>query len=318
MKKWLVGLVLFTSLFSIVRPAFAFPVTVNHAQGTTVIERVPQRVAVFDLATLDTMSALGVRAAGVPGTVMPTYLDQYADDSYVKIGSLFEPDYDALKSLNPDLIIVAGRSARAYEALSQLAPTLDLTIDPAHFVDGVKHNLALLGDIFNQQQKAQQLNTELNSKLSALRSQASEQGSALVLFTVNGHVIAHAPGERFGMLYELTGLTSVLSANPSSGSKGRPKPGSEEAKKQQRERQKRLDAALNDEPNWMFILDRGAATGGEGQAVETLSAMDKVTKTTAWKAEHVYYLDPKAWYLATGGYQSVSKTLDDLSSRFSE
>lgn len=318
MKILAVGLAVVASVLSFIQPALAFPLTVQHKQGSTVVEQEPQRVAVFDLATLDTMNALGVSAAGVPDTFMPQYLSHYSGDEFTKVGDLFKPDYQALKSLKPDLIIVAGRSSRAYEELSKLAPTLDLSIDAGHFVQGMQHNLALLGTLFNQQEKAQQLSVQLNNKIQALHSEAGKQGTALVLFTINGHVMLHAPGERFGMLYELTGLKSVVPAVEASEPKPRAKPGSEEAKKQQAERKQRLESALADNPSWLFVLDRGAATGGEGQAVQTLSAMDNITATTAWQQEQVYYLNPKEWYLALGGYQSVFKTLDEMSARFAE
>lgn len=318
MKILAVGLAVVASVLSFIQPALAFPLTVQHKQGSTIVEQAPQRVAVFDLATLDTMNALGVSAAGVPDTFMPQYLSHYSGDEFTKIGDLFKPDYDALKKLQPDLIIVAGRSSSAYAELSKLAPTLDLSIDAGHFVQGIQHNLALLGTLFNQQEKAQQLSVEFNNKLQSLHAQAAKQGPALVLFTINGHVMLHAPGERFGMLYELTGLKSVVPAVEAAEPKPRAKPGSEEAKQQQAERQQRLDAALAENPSWLFVLDRGAATGGEGKAVETLSAMDSITATTAWQQEQVYYLNPKEWYLALGGYQSVFKTLNDLSSRFAQ
>lgn len=318
MKILAVGLVVMASVLSFIQPAQAFPLTVQHKQGSTTVEQLPKRVAVFDLATLDTMDTLGVTAVGVPDTFMPEYLSHYSGDEFTKVGDLFKPDYDALRNLKPDLIIVAGRSSRAYEELSKLAPTLDLTIDVDHFVQGMQHNLTLLGTLFNQQDKAQQLSVQLTDKQQNLHAQAAKQGSALVLFTINGHVMLHAPGERFGMLYELTGLKSVVPATETSEPQPRAKPGSEEAKQQQVERQQRLDAALANNPSWLFVLDRGAATGGEGKALETLSAMNNVTATTAWRKEQVYYLNPKEWYLALGGYQSVFKTLNDLSTRFTE
>lgn len=318
MKALTLILTAFACMLSVFQPVLAFPLTVQHKQGSTLIENAPRRVAVFDLATLDTMNALGVTAAGVPDAYFPQYLSRYSGDEFTKVGDLFKPDYDKLKSLNPDLILIAGRSSRAYSELSKLAPTLDLTIDADDFVGGMQRNLTLLGTLFNQQTKAEQLRVHLNDKLQALRAQAAKQGSGLVLFTINGNVMLHAPGERFGMLYELTGLKSVVPPVESTSATPRAKPGTEEAKKQQDERQQRLDAALDANPNWLFVLDRGAATGGEGKAAETLSSMGNITVMTAWQQDQVYYLNPQEWYLALGGYQSVLKTLNDLSTRFQE
>ena len=72
------------------------------------------------------------------------------------------------------------------------------------------------------------------------------------------------------------------------------------------------DLALAQQPDWLVVLDRGAATGGEGQAADTLGQDTAVAATDAWKQGKVYYLDPAAWYTATGGYQSLMETLQEF------
>lgn len=76
-------------------PAFAAAqeIVVKHAQGETVLPGRPAQVLTFDLASLDTLDALGVDVAGVPGSNMPEFLAKFRDDRYLKIGSLFEPDF---------------------------------------------------------------------------------------------------------------------------------------------------------------------------------------------------------------------------------
>lgn len=101
-------------------------IQVEHARGVTELPLAPQRVVVYDLASLDTMQALKLPVAGVPKAHFPAYLAGYADARYQVAGSLFEPDYEALSRIRPDLIVVAGRSASKYETLSRIAPTLDL------------------------------------------------------------------------------------------------------------------------------------------------------------------------------------------------
>src|SRR5687768_15565412 len=90
--------------------AFAQTITVPHVQGETELTPNPETVLTFDLAALDTLTALGVDADGVPVIAMPDYLARYADAAIPKIGTLFEPDYEAVNALDADLIVVAGRS----------------------------------------------------------------------------------------------------------------------------------------------------------------------------------------------------------------
>ncbi|WP_319534460.1 siderophore ABC transporter substrate-binding protein [uncultured Vibrio sp.] len=298
--------------------AWAYPLDIEHEQGVTKIETQPSRVVVFDLASLDTMDALGVSAVGVPDVLLPTYLNRYTDEKVAQVGTLFKPDFDAIKALNPDLIIIAGRSRSAYPELTELAPTIDLTIDPSNFEAGMLQNLTTLGAIFNEEQQANKLSTELTQSLKSLQSQGSKQGSGLVLFTIKDNVMLHAPGDRFGMLYDLTGLSSVVEPSSEPKPQPRPKPGSEEAKAAKLLREQKLKQALERNPDWLIVLDRGAATGGDGQAEQTLAAREAITQTSAWESDQTYYLNPTNWYLATGGYQSVSGTLSAFQSRFNK
>lgn len=290
----------------------AYPLTVEHAQGSVTLEQVPTRVAVFDLATLDTLDALGVEVAAVPEQAGPDHLKKFQHEKYAKVGTLFEPDYAALQALQPDLIIIAGRSRTAHDKLAELAPTIDLTLSPESFVGGVRTNLQLLGSIFDKQQQAEQLDTELQQALTKVQQQSRGLSSA-TLFTVKGRIMTHAPGERFGMLYEMLGTTSTAEAGEAAPrSQARPAAGSPEAEKLLQAQRTRLEQAMAQQPDWLVVLDRGAATGGEGQAAETLGQDTAVAATQAWKQGKIYYLDPAAWYTATGGYQSLMETLQEF------
>ena len=80
--------------------------TVEHAKGQTQVQKLPKTVAVLDWSTLDTMAVLGIEAQGIPTSgIVPPMLDQYAGARFVRVGTLFEPDYEALKNLKPDLIM---------------------------------------------------------------------------------------------------------------------------------------------------------------------------------------------------------------------
>src|SRR5690606_13966933 len=92
-----------------IAPAFAADIVVKHAQGETTVAQNPAKVVTFDYAALDTLDAPGVDITGLPGSNLPEYLGKFADDKCLKLGSIFEPDYEAVAAAAPDLIIVAGR-----------------------------------------------------------------------------------------------------------------------------------------------------------------------------------------------------------------
>src|SRR3712207_540775 len=126
-------------------------VTVAHAQGETAVPVDPQRVVVFDVGVLSTLDSLGVEVAGVPEATYPESLAQYSGDEYAKVGSLFEPDYEAVNALEPDLIVVGGRSAAVYPELAEIAPTIDLTVDNGDFLASFEERVTTLAEVRSEE-----------------------------------------------------------------------------------------------------------------------------------------------------------------------
>ncbi|MCE7031927.1 ABC transporter substrate-binding protein [Lysobacter sp. GX 14042] len=298
-------------------PLQAGPVEVEHAQGVTTVPAHPVRTVVFDLAMLDNLQALEVDVVGVPDARFPAHLAGFADARYGKVGTLFEPDLDAVRALEPDVILVGGRSASAYDALNAIAPTLDLTPSTGDFFNDVTTGLETLGRVYGRQELAAQRIAELRDRRDTVAA-AAAGSTGLVLFTINGNVIAHAPGARFGIVHDALGLSSVLPAQAPSTGGPRPQPGSPEAAAAREEQARVLASALDAEPDWLLVLDRGLATGGADAKATELSAHEAVTATAAWQAGRVFQLDPPGWYLASGGYTVLRDTLEDFARRLAQ
>jgi iron complex transport system substrate-binding protein len=66
------------------------------------------------------------------------------------------------------------------------------------------------------------------------------------------------------------------------------------------------------DPDWLIVVDRGAATGAEGpSAAETLNN-PLVAGTKAAKAGQVVMLNAADLYIAGGGYQALMENLAEL------
>jgi len=106
----------------------AFPRTVEHAMGSTEIRERPERVVVLDTGELDTALALGVVPVGAVTTgASDDFLSYLADDAadVEPVGTVAEPDLEAIAALQPDLILSnRTRHEAIYEQLSQIAPTV--------------------------------------------------------------------------------------------------------------------------------------------------------------------------------------------------
>ncbi|MEH3078804.1 MAG: ABC transporter substrate-binding protein [Quadrisphaera sp.] len=100
---------------------------VTHARGTTEVPDHPQRVVVLEPVQLDTAVALDVvpvGAAVVSATAgVPAYLG--VGDRVEPVGTVSEPDLEAIAALAPDLILgTEARHSKLYDQLSQIAPTV--------------------------------------------------------------------------------------------------------------------------------------------------------------------------------------------------
>ena len=289
--------------------------TLRHAQGETTLSATPARVVSYDLAALDILNALGVPVAAVPGARMPASLAAFGADSYPKVGTLFEPDEAALRAVKPELIIVGGRSARQYAKMSAIAPTLDLSTRPDHFLADVKRNIRTLGSLFGREAQAESLVKALEADLTALHAKAAQAGTGLMLFVAGQGMNVQAPGARFGYIYELFGIRPVVSAAEAAPAATGPAPaaGSPEAAAQAQARREAgaalLSTALSRKPDWIFVLDRPSATGGEAVAPARLEASDAVKATPAWQQRHVMMLDAPEWYLVGGGITGLRASI---------
>ena len=261
-------------------------VRVQHAQGATAVPQRPQRVVVYDLATLDTMQALGMAVHGVPQAQLPPYLAGYADARYTVAGSLFEPDYAALSQIRPDLIIVGGRSAAKYEALDKIAPTLDFSVRGDHLLQDMARNITQLAQLSGQPAKGQALLARLEREVGVARHLAAQAEPGLLLMAVNERILPNAPGSRFGFLFDVLGARSALRAQdlPARGTVYD------------------FDAVARLDPAWIYVIDRNAATGsapGGGALIPSQQVFDnaQVRGTQAGRKGQVVFLDPKGWYL---------------------
>jgi len=294
------ALAAFMLLWLAAAPAGAQEIAVRHAQGETVLPGQPAKVLTFDLAALDTLDALGVEVAGVPGSNIPEYLAKYRGDAYVKIGSLFEPDYEAVNAARPDLIVVAGRSAPAYAELSKIAPTIDLTIDPKGYLAGAKENALTLGRIFGKEEQAAALVEKLDASVASFRETAKDAGKALIIMTNGGKVTAYGPGSRFGWVHDDLGLTPAV-PDVQAATHG-------EAVS--------FEFLLQTNPDWLLVVDRDAAVGQAGAAARQTLDNELVAATNAAKNGRIVYVDTVRWYLVGGGLAAMQTVVDELAADF--
>lgn len=278
-------------------------VTVKDASGEVRMPLKPRTVLVFDLAALDTLQALGVDVQGVPNQKMPALLERYADSAkYPQVGSLFEPDYEKIKALQPDLIIAGNRSLPKIAELKKFAPVLDVTVDNQKQIEEVYRNIRALAAIYGVREKGEAEIQSVEKAIAGLRTQAAKQGPGLFLMTNGGKLSVYGPGSRFDMLYTVFGM----------------KPLPQKIEVSKHGQAVSFEYLLKANPEWLLVLDRDAAIGREGAAAQKLLDNKLVQATKAWRSQQVVYLNAANWYLlSNAGPGALKANIQQLSDAFS-
>lgn len=278
--------------------ADAKTVSITHAQGTTDVPVNPETVYTFDLGVLDSMTALGLEADGVPEAKYPEALAKYNDASVTKIGSMKEPDFEAISNGNPDLIIITGRTAPAYEELSKIAPTVDLTVDATKPLESFKEQAGKLGTIFDLDSKVDEKLAALDTKITAAKAKSANAGKGLIIMTSGGELTAYGAGSRFGLIHDVLGVATVADIK-SEGSHGE---------------SISFEFLKTNNPDTLYVVDRDSAMGTSGEAATAVLDNELVKSTNAAKNDKVVNLDSNAWYMVGYGLDNTARMIDEVAS----
>ena len=278
-------------------------IKVQTAHGEAVVPQNPERVAVYDLGAVDTLSKLGVKIGASVDAQSLAYLDAPLKDA-VKAGTLFEPNYEALNAYNPQLIVIGSRMAKdkVSSELAKLAPTIDMTAQTDNMKESAKARIDAYGRIFGKQAEADALKAEIDKTFADAKAAAQGKGKGLVILVNAGKLSAFGPDSRLGgWIHRDIGVPAVDEAIKE-GSHGQPVS---------------FEYIKEKNPDWLFVLDRSAAIGEEGQAAREVLNNPLVAQSTAWKKGQVVYLPPET-YLAAGGAQELLNAGNLLKDAFSQ
>lgn len=267
-----------------------------HDLGETEVAKNPKKVVVFDYSILDTMDVLGIEnVVGLPKASLPESLKKYEDEKYADLGGLKEPDLEAIKSQNPDLIIIGGRQADFYDQLSEIAPTISVSKDNKDYLGSAKENIDTVAKIFGIEEKANEEFAKVKKKIEELNKRVKEKDvEALTVMVNEGNLSVYGEESRFGILYQAFGFKSK-DQNIEDSSHGQ---------------NVTFEYLAKQNPEVIFVLDRGVATGGSETAKAVLNN-DIVKSTDAYKNDKIVYLDGPTWYVNDGGLNSLNTMIDD-------
>lgn len=175
----------------------AFPVTIDHALGETVIPEKPERVVTLSWMNHDIVAALGVVPVGVPETwggdeegFTPWFRDRVENDLGGEMPEIVRntedgPDYEQILALQPDVIIgvYSGITDVQYERLSRIAPTVAYSERP--FTSGTwQEHTEIIGKALGEQDEAAALIDRTEAAIAAETAKYPNLAGASFLYSL--------------------------------------------------------------------------------------------------------------------------------------
>lgn len=251
----------------------ALTVEIIDLHGPVTVPVNPETVISLDSRTYETLSDWGIKLAAAPKGVMPADSPYVADESVQDIGNHREPNLELIAAADPDLVIIGQRFASYYDEIKELVPNavvIDLNFDVSeeadspgdNLVNGLKDSTVTLGKIFDKNDEAEKLIADLDQSIEAVRAAYNGTDTIMSVVVSGGNIGFSAPGSGrvWGPMYEIFGWTPALDIN--------------NATSDHQGDDVSVEAIAQSNPDWIFVLDRDAATSSAADSVPAQDVID--------------------------------------------
>ncbi|MBM7455275.1 iron complex transport system substrate-binding protein [Oceanisphaera litoralis] len=286
--------------FSMAVAGPADSITVEHPMGKTQVPVKPERVVVMGIGALDVLDTFGIAPVAVTKEYLPDYLSEYRDDQYATSGTLFEPDFEGIFSLKPDLIIIGPRSVDQFDELSKIAPTLVFAFDEqadASYWQATRQLWRTLGRVFAIEDRVEAKIAELDAEFNAIAEHnRAEQNNALLVMSSGKNITAFGAHSRFSALFRDFGFVNAAGV-------------------QDQSRHGELvsfEYIKQANPRHLFIIDRDKVVNKGKSSTHQQFDNALVKATAAYQNQAVTYPDTGAWYITASGVTATEIMISDV------
>lgn len=277
----------------------ATTVKIDTVKGEVSLPMNPSPIAVYDMTLMQDLAALDVPIQGMPNNMLLDNLQAKNQPEPKAVGTLFEPDLEALNALQPQAILIGGRTAKKYDELSNIALTLDMSVDTADIYQSSKRRLADLGVLFGKSEQAAKLQKDIDDLLAESKASTKDKGTGLVVMVNGNKMSVYGTESRYGFIHTVLNIP-IADGQIKDGNHGQPVS---------------FEYLQKTNPDWLFVIDRSAAIGEDSAGAKAVLDNKLVAQTTAWSKDQVVYLSPDS-YLAFGGYYQWIKDLTTIKDAF--
>ncbi|MGO0576790.1 siderophore ABC transporter substrate-binding protein [Ornithinimicrobium panacihumi] len=280
-------------------------VTITDSSGEEVeVPANPETVVVTDWSVTRTLNDLGVELDGIPASTagLPEDLAGLAD--VTTVGTVREPDFEGISALEPDLVIIAGRSGtpEVLAEMKKITPNvIDMSVrweDPADQLGLIEERTVDLGSIFGKEAEAQALMDEATSAVEEIHDEVTAAGTKAMMVQVSGGTVsAYGPGSRFGILHEAFGFADTGAPVDTENSHGQ-------------EISQEFFTQYN--PDVIYVLDRSKTIGEQAQGALEVLNNGLVDTTNAAKNDKIVEVEGFSWYIADNAPSSITTMIEDV------
>lgn len=191
---------------------------VSHDAGELHLEASPQRIVALNWWLAEHLLALEVTPVGVADAegYREWVVEPELPESVKSVGQRQSPNLEAIRALEPDLILVSGHLMAAVPALQSIAPTLVQTTYEAESSpwDRSREHLITLGRVLDREPQARRVIREAEQDLAATQQQLSEAGlggqkAFIVRFLDDRRLRIHGDNSMLNQALEQAGLNNA-------------------------------------------------------------------------------------------------------------
>ena len=274
-------------------------IMIDTVKGDVELAINPSPLVVYDMTLMQDLAALDVAVDGAPSGLKLDNLHAKTQPEPKSVGTVFEPDLEALNAMQPQAILVGSRMAEKYNELSSIAPTLDMSIDTANIYDSSKQRLHDLGALFGKSDQAAKLQGNIDGLIGETKALTKDKGKGLVVMVNGNKMSVYGDKSRYGFIHTVLGVP-MADDQIADAPHGQPVS---------------FEYLQKANPDWLFVIDRSAAIGEDGIGAKAVLDNPLVAQTTAWSKQQVVYLSPDS-YLAFGGYYQWMQDLTTIKGAF--
>lgn len=268
----------------------------------------PKNVVTFSWGVADTFDYFGLDKVGIEKLGLPTETSNIPNIikglnniDYIDAGTLHIINYDTIDLLNPDLIILDGRTASQYEHIKEKYPNINV-LDASstnYSLEQQKSIFNNLGKIFqNIKEELDEVIIEFELAFTEISAKAKTFNAMFLM--LNGTKLSDFSHEesRYGTLFNEFGFLVAKLANSTeiTGSHGR---------------EIGFEAIDEINPQVIFIMDRASVVEGSSSD-KTFLKDPTLSNVSAIKNDLVFDLNAEAWYTVTGGISATKQMIKDV------